>query len=488
MSLANGAIYVNYPTEGTLAWAWRRRLTVALTVALVFGAALGFRLFRLGTWSFWGDELVTFYDGRMILSQHYWNPGPYSPPHEVFIHAAPIGWAILGAWHRVCDGSEFAVRLPVAVASALAVAAVVVLAWRSRGGWVATALALLLIPWPWHLFHAQNHRVYSFVYVFGAVGCVLADAGFAGRSGRKIAAAGIVLTLAALTHNVAGLMLGLMIGWHAVLVLTDRANWPVRSLAWQAPAVAGLVVNAILFRRFTPDYPVGLHWYTPAGCAMSMAFNIGLPVLLAAGAGAAWAVVARRRDLYWNVAAAGGVATAAVCVPMISTFRPDYLFALTAPVHILAAVGIAEAARRTWSMHRALSAGVLAAVPLLTAPSVLSYYVDGDRPDFRGAAEWLRAQVRPGDVVWSNQCMNVNHYLGMQAARSYPKQPAAEARDILNRNGRVWVVDSFSTAGVDPRKLAWLRDDFRLQTVIQRTRYDYHQNGIGVWLAGHPPG
>ena len=60
MSLAAGAMGWNESVDKVRSLRWRRVLVTALALAVVFGAALGFRLFRLGTWSFWGDELVTF--------------------------------------------------------------------------------------------------------------------------------------------------------------------------------------------------------------------------------------------------------------------------------------------------------------------------------------------------------------------------------------------------------------------------------------------
>lgn len=463
----------------------RRRVWVAAAgIAVLACAAFGLRLFKLGAWSFWGDELVTFYDGRMILSQPYWHPGPYRPAHEEFIHAAPIGHAILGWWHRFSGQSEFWARLPLAVASAAAVVAAVLLICRFRGGWVAAALALLLMAWPWHLFHAQNHRVYSFAYLFGVVGYLLADAGFAERRGSQIALAGIVLSLAGLTHNVAALMLAILIGWQVWLIVFDRAHWPARSLIWVLPAAAGLVISGVLFLRFTKHYEPGATWHVPpVRCVMSLAFNMGLPVMLLALAGTVWAVWGRRRDLYWSVAAAGGVVLATFLVPFVTVFRADYAFAITAPLHVLAAVTLAEAARRVWTRHRSISLAVLAAPLLLMTPSVASYYLDGDRPDFRAAADWLRPRLQPGDVIWSNQCQNVTHYVRTAQAGPFPKSPVPAADTVLQRGGRVWVVDSFATAGVDPQKLKWLRERFRLQTVVQHTRLDYHQNGVGIYLA-----
>ena len=42
---------------------------------------------------------------------------------------------------------------------------------------------------------------------------------------------------------------------------------------------------------------------------------------------------------------------------------------------------------------------------------MISDYRDGRRFDFRGAAQWLTEEMKPGDVVFSDQPMVLQHYL-----------------------------------------------------------------------------
>ena len=78
--------------DGTNCRTVTRAAVVIASLAAVFAIALALRLYKLGAWAFWGDELVTFYDSHMLWTQPYWSPTGYINPHEQFIHAWPIGF------------------------------------------------------------------------------------------------------------------------------------------------------------------------------------------------------------------------------------------------------------------------------------------------------------------------------------------------------------------------------------------------------------
>jgi len=476
-------------------WAPKRAVHGRFARGLALGAALagltlaagGMRLFGAGRWSFWGDELVTYYDARMLRTTSYWNPEGYSSPHEKFIHACPLGFWLLGVWHDWVEPSELTARLPLAVFATLGVVAAVAGVWRWRGPWVGIALAVLLVPWPWGLFHAQNHRPYSIAWFLAVLGFLLVDDGFIRRRWAGLAAGAGCFLLAALSHSTAAMVLPVLAAWIGWGALRSGAQRTAGHALAGTLALAALGLTVVLIRRFGGDFAGGSWWaMSPERCVASLVNNMTWPVVLLALGGAGWTVAARRRDCYWLLLCSAAITGACAVGPLVMSFRADYVFALTLPVHLLAAEALAGIARPAWQRHRLLGAAALATPVLLILPSVASYYVDGNRPDYRSAAAILADRASPGDVVWSDQCVNVRHYLPEPYAQPLPPRPVPATDELLKQGRRVWCVLSYSTGGLAPHRLAWLSERFRWVADVHPLRFDYHQNGVAVFLADTP--
>ncbi len=464
-----------------------RRWAVAAGLVVLVAATLGLRLHGAGQWPFWGDELVTYYDAEMLTKTSYWNPQGYSSPHEQFIHACPLGFWIMSVWHGLVPKSEFAARLPMVVFSTLAVVTAVASVWRRRGPWVGASLGALLVFWPWGLFHAQNHRPYSMAYFFAVAGFLWADAGFAERRWGRLAWAAVFYLAAALCHSSVAMMLAVLVGCQAVMFVVDRRHRQTGHLLAAAVSMLALGVMVLLVRHFTGDFAEGTWWQmSPQRCLASLVNNMTLPVTLAALGTGVWVLATRQRDLYWALICAAALVAACVVGPLVMSFRADYAFAMVLPVHLLAAIGIAHLARYAWRRHWSLGLGGLAAVPALTLPSVASYYVDGNRPDYRSAAHIVAEQLEPGDSVWSDQCVNVRYYLSDHTVVACPPDPIGQTDAILEQDRRVWCILRYSTGGLPADRLAWLGRRFRLVADVHPLRFDYHQNGVAVFLADTP--
>lgn len=147
--------------------AWLRSRTAWLAGAGLLVAALGLRLYRLGAQSLWLDEGGTWAEitgrtgkGWPGLVAELWSPDA----------AYPIYHLLLKAWVGLAGDTEWALRLPSAIAGALAVVAVwlaareILHAERSnaQGPDVRAIIAgLLLLTSPYALWHAQDAKTYS---------------------------------------------------------------------------------------------------------------------------------------------------------------------------------------------------------------------------------------------------------------------------------------------------------------------------------------
>jgi mannosyltransferase len=159
----------------------RGRFWVALLLAALLGLGLALRLYRLGAQSLWLDEGSTWAEvtGRTgknwgVLVAELWSPNAGYPLYHL----------LLRAWIALAGDSEWALRLPSAVAGTLALAAIflaareVLRAAEDGAGRAASsppsrryplAAVLLLLASPFALWYAQEAKTYSLVLLTTAL-------------------------------------------------------------------------------------------------------------------------------------------------------------------------------------------------------------------------------------------------------------------------------------------------------------------------------
>lgn len=128
-------------------WAW----AALVAGVVVLGAVL--RFYGLGSESLWIDEGVSVdragFEAARIIRQAPTDPTP------------PLYYLLLHYWIAVFGNSDYAVRVPSALAGTLSVLVMcrlgAVLSSRTTG----LAAALVLAAAPWHVFFSQEARAYQ---------------------------------------------------------------------------------------------------------------------------------------------------------------------------------------------------------------------------------------------------------------------------------------------------------------------------------------
>jgi hypothetical protein len=129
-------------------------------------------------------------------------------------------------------------------------------------------------------------------------------------------------------------------------------------------------------------------------------------------------------------------------------------------------------------------------------PTVISQYRDGRRYDFRGAAQWLKSRMRPGDLVFSEQYPVMRHYLGLQAqALSFDTtglEGSALRLDKPGQSDAVWIVAPAPSHAfrVNLRKgglLAWIYQNCQLQNTLGKARMDVRQYYLQIYRCPPEP-
>lgn len=478
------------------------------------------RFYRLGEPSLWIDEIFTWLatGGGGPLAWRDLLGDVHGPLHTLAVHAS---WRAFGV-------SEWALRLPGAVAGVLAVPAMAWVAHRWLGRETAAPAAWLAAASPFLVRYSQESRGYSWV-VLGACASVALLLELRRRCDAKRVAAWFAATAFGALSNPSFVLLApleLKL-WLAGERATRRAR-----LAWLAAAGLAVVLLAAPFvpgllrtwdwRRLAPargpaagESPLrGATTLHPGALPFTLhAFAVGYslgPSLreLRAGVGTAMfrrnaveltavtvvfgaagvlgiAALARRRRLLDGLLwlAAPALVVVYLAAQNFKVFNPRYL-AVSAPAFLLV-VAAAWADRGT--LGRWLLGGAIAA---LWALSLHHHYFDPRyaREDYRAALAAVRGALTPGEQVLAVGAMEpvdfygrglpVEHlWLGFAADSSRMDRELAA---VLARASGTWVVLSRGE-DLDPAG----RFERRMDQIAPGAGARYP--GVRVWHVSRPP-
>jgi 4-amino-4-deoxy-L-arabinose transferase-like glycosyltransferase len=118
--------------------------------------ALVLRLYKLGAWSFWIDEIFT-----INAAQFVWDwPLERMPLNLLLIHYA-LNWFGIGEWSaRIVPALIGTVSIPILFFPVR----------RLFGPITAVITAILIATAPWHIFWSQNARFYALLMLFYNIG------------------------------------------------------------------------------------------------------------------------------------------------------------------------------------------------------------------------------------------------------------------------------------------------------------------------------
>lgn len=373
-----------------------RRLPYRGQAAVIFVAAL--IVTAAGSWipSYWNDEAATLRLARLPL-----------PDLLVFIHekdAVHAVYAVLmHGWIGAVGESEFAVRLPSAVAIAAATVGLFVLLRdldRPRAALLASLVFVLLPRSSFNGVEARSSALVTALVVWSAVAAVRAArtgrwwrwAGLAVISGASIAVflyaalvlPALILLVAAVQPSGRAVLRAVLASFIGVLL--SAPVWVIA--AGQSGQVGWLATQPVNFFTIIVEPFFGASWWSAA------------LVIVVLAIGALSSDVRRARPLVLAVSAwivvplAVLLAGSALVSPM---FTPRYLSMSSPAIAILVALVLASPRRR-----RHTAALLTIALTAAALPSFITARTPLGKPagqDLRGLAQLLETQSDPGDAV-----------------------------------------------------------------------------------------
>lgn len=454
------------------------------TVCALTALALLLRFYRIGHQSLWVDELLTIQaaevGGRMSAAAFFGNV--QGPLHALLVHA--VGWF---------SKSEAALRSISAVAGAATVPVLYLLGCDlsgRRAGLIAAALATVS---PFSVWYGQEVRNYSLLILFAALSTLFIERLTTGRSRSWL---GYVVSIAlALYCNLAAVFLAAAHGIYAAArARRDRTfarRWLAASLvvvlllvpmAWGVVrwvrtdevgarvAVAPAADENELLRGETTFTPLAIPY---AFYALTYGYSLGpspaelhtrppldafvedLWVVAPAAVAAAVAALLGLRALAGSrtalrlvlvVVLVPCLGAAVFALMNVKPFNARYVSVALPALTVLLGAGIAL-------LRRAPALLLGGAVVVFSMVALANYYgrPEYSREDVRGAARYVEANERPGDVVFLPVIKDVfEFYYRGDAERFvlYPGQAgsdgevAARIGDGVRGHARLWYVEA----------------------------------------------
>jgi 4-amino-4-deoxy-L-arabinose transferase-like glycosyltransferase len=224
------------PHNTPVIWFHRFGLWLLFAVLIILlGAAL--RFYQLGRDSLWLDEIVTQQITQHNVRQMLNLVGHYDDHPPLFY--------LIEYQNRLMGFSDFAARLPSAIAGILTIPVVIVLARRLWGAPIGLMAGLLLALWPTHLHFSQEARQYALLMLFISIATYrlyrgVSDGGIAAWIGYILSSVGALYS-----HNSAFLWTAGQIIFVVVMGL----------LSWREESVAGMKRYV---RRVVPPFFLAL--------------------------------------------------------------------------------------------------------------------------------------------------------------------------------------------------------------------------------------
>jgi hypothetical protein len=219
-----------------------------------------------------------------------------------------------------------------------------------------------------------------------------------------------------------------------------------------------------------------------------------IPLILAGGAGLYLLWRDRDRFLAQYMASLFLFPLVFLCLVMFRTPVSTYYLLAAAPVFFMGAGHFLDRVwRMEWSLRpRWLVPALLLVLMLIPGtPTLVSQFLNGRRFDFKAVAEWIGPRLTPGDIVYSDQPVALNHYLpdldiGRLRYDTDPLTQGVRTIEGLGRGGALWIVapapaHAFRTNLRQGGLARWIYDNCQLNNTVGRSRVDFRQQYLQVY-------
>lgn len=417
---------------------------------LVAGAL---RFYKLGEWSFWGDEMFTV--------------GGREDGFNYNLARQSLSLMLIQSTLSLLGTSEWSARLVPALIGTISIPGLYFLLKKMFNPATGLAAVLLLAVSPWHLYWSQNARFYIALLLFYTL--ALFTFYFAIEEDRPwyLLVSLIFLGLATKERLLALFFIPVVVGYLVLLKILPFEK--PKGLRWQNLLLFGLP-GLLLGLFFVGPYIQNLSgWIAGFGYSNNdpfwllagVVFYIGLPVICMGIMGAFYLISKKSRAA---LLLSLGAVVPLLIIMAISPFHYTanrFVFMILPCWIILAGLAAVELFQQTQGLAKMLAIGVLVFLVFnsLSEDALYYLYQNGNRDNWKAAFELIREQREEGDWVVSVNPEIANYYLE-DTTGDFTNLELAKIREIKDR--RVWFVEDIVAEEVFPDIHSWLEENSRL--------------------------
>lgn len=494
MLQSNGSRYGTYSSSSDRDFA--STLEEFIIMVIVMALAAGIRLWKLGEWSFWADEVFSVQTAQSLKF-----------PDE--IPGNPIMYMIVRFFIDTFGLSEWSARLGPCI---IGIISVPLLYWPARrmfNAKVGVIACVFLVIHPWHIYWSQNARAYSLAFLFGGLAAFTFYLGLE-RDKVGLMVLSVLLTLLSIFSQLQSVILLAALAGYVVLIMFIPAGMPrgfngKNLITFFAPFILSLFVLLSPSVRGYLMEGLGVNQLgrSPLYLLFTLVYCLGIPIVVAAFVGGVHSLIYMNRGGLFLICYAIIPLLALLIISPFQNVHGYYLF-FTVPAYLLLAAFCASElmdsiARRSRIMSAAV---ILIVIAGLISQDYLYFRVEnGGRPKWREAFKAVEHRIEQDDIVVVSMPQIADHYLWGYAdksppagVRSDPSTRVVQLKNVINQLGtyedqwrrrsqHIWfVLDqlSLSVADADGSFREWIHSNCHLvETFPVYTRV--RDRTINVW-------
>lgn len=433
------------PIRGEKLW-----LAAALVALTALGAVL--RLYDLGQWSLWQDEVFTWRDSAKAIDSGFFS--------------YPVSYQMVGYMVGFLGPTEWSLRIYPALVGIISIPVLFLVVRKLFDFQTALISASFITLSHWHLYWSQNARFYTSLMLFYGLALLALISWLENPQKKSSLFATILFLVLATQERLVGALSFLPVFAVAViLIYFAKPSW--RSKIGVTKALVALVALGFLFIAFAFQFIMNpKQWLAIFGWANNNVFWLGAGIAYYIGLSTICIAAVGTYCLYRErpVAALTLVSAATVPIILLMAISPfhytasRYAFVTLPAWIILAAYAISYFLKKREREARILAVGVFLTLAVAYVGENYLYYTyqKGNRPDWKSAFHYLLRHKKDNERVFMTTPLLGQFYLN--------EKPEAigqfDAREI-QPDERLWFIVDMTTGEKHPRKLAWIHEHAR---------------------------
>lgn len=437
----------------------------SLALAVIIVVAVVLRFYKLGDWSFWGDEMFTV--------------GGREDGFNYSLFRRSLSMSLIQLLVAKWGTTEWNARFIPALIGVVSVPVLYVLVKRIFDARVGLVSSLLLTVSTWHIYWSQNARFYVALLLFYTIALFFFYLGLEKNRIWYFVVALSFLGLATKERLLALFFVPVIASYLALLWVLPFEKPP--GLRWRnlliflLPGLVGALFFAGPYLRNLPGWMEGFGCVNnnPIWLGAVSAYYIGVPTIITATLGALYFLMSKNRAV---LLLSLGAVFPLIILMGLSVFHytaSRYAFITLTSWIILAALATVELISQSRGRQKILAAGLLMLLVAGYLGEDLLYYryQNGNRDNWKGAFALIKAEKEAGDLTVSVNPELADFYMQESTVSLYD----VDLEGLKSEQQRIWFVEdriALETTGAHAWLVdhAWLIGNLDIQAQAQNFR------------------